>query len=100
MDLQSPKRHSDLQEIVIKTTGFEGHIFKAKMPFSWLIWQQVTEIMKTSVPVQDRGTDQIILLLSSPWMVEKTKLEIKEIICEEYWQYLCAGQLPSIGGVG
>ena len=30
-------------------------------------------------------------------MIEKAKLEIKGIVCEEYWQYLCAGQLPRIG---
>ena len=31
-------------------------------------------------------------------MIEKAKLEITEIVCKDYWQYLCAGQLPSIGG--
>ena len=31
-------------------------------------------------------------------MIEKTKLEIKEIVCGEYLQYLRAGQLPCIRG--
>ena len=31
-------------------------------------------------------------------MIEKAKLENKEIVCAEYWQYLCAGQLPRKGG--
>ena len=31
-------------------------------------------------------------------MIEKAKFEEKEIAYGEYWQHLCAGQLPSIGG--
>ena len=29
-------------------------------------------------------------------MIEKTILEIKQIVYRECWQYLCAGRLPSI----
>ena len=41
--------------------------------------------------------DAHFLVISSPLMVEK-QLEIKEIVRGEYWQYLCTGHLPCIGG--
>ncbi|XP_060586347.1 E3 ubiquitin-protein ligase rnf213-alpha-like [Ruditapes philippinarum] len=50
-DLQSPTRKSDLQEVVVMTTGCEGHLFSARMPFSWLLINQINDILKLPLPV-------------------------------------------------
>ncbi|XP_053396009.1 E3 ubiquitin-protein ligase rnf213-alpha-like [Mercenaria mercenaria] len=52
-DLQSPTRQSDLPEVVVMTTGSEGHVFSARMPFSWLMINQINEILKLPHPVTE-----------------------------------------------
>jgi hypothetical protein len=52
-DLQSPKRQSDLPEVVVMTTGCEGQMFSARMPFSWLLINQINEILKLHHPVAE-----------------------------------------------
>ncbi|XP_053396339.1 E3 ubiquitin-protein ligase rnf213-alpha-like isoform X2 [Mercenaria mercenaria] len=52
-DLQSPKRQSDLLEVVVMTTGCEGHMFSARMPFSWLLINQISEILKLHHPAAE-----------------------------------------------
>ncbi|XP_053396335.1 E3 ubiquitin-protein ligase rnf213-alpha-like isoform X2 [Mercenaria mercenaria] len=52
-DLQSPIRQSDLPEVVVMTTGSEGHMFSAWMPFSWLMINQINEILKLPHPASD-----------------------------------------------
>ncbi|KAL3881508.1 hypothetical protein ACJMK2_027940, partial [Sinanodonta woodiana] len=47
-DLQSPTRLHELNEVIIKTTGCEGQMFTAVMPFSWLIYEQIDGIWKTA----------------------------------------------------
>ena len=49
-DLQSPKRQSDLPEVVVMTTGCEGQMFSARMPFSWLLINQINDILKLPHP--------------------------------------------------
>ncbi|KAK3585587.1 hypothetical protein CHS0354_036774 [Potamilus streckersoni] len=46
-DLQSPTRQQELNEVVVKTTGCEGQMFAAVMPFSWLIYEQIDGIWRT-----------------------------------------------------
>ena len=38
------------------TTGCEGHTFSAQMPFSWLIYRQLEEILQA--PVLDTGDEE------------------------------------------
>ncbi|XP_053396010.1 E3 ubiquitin-protein ligase rnf213-alpha-like [Mercenaria mercenaria] len=52
-DLQSPTRQSDLPEVVVMTTGSEGHIFSAYMPFSWLMINQISEMLKLPHPAAE-----------------------------------------------
>ncbi|XP_053396342.1 E3 ubiquitin-protein ligase rnf213-alpha-like isoform X2 [Mercenaria mercenaria] len=52
-DLQSPTRQSDLQEVVVMTTGSEGHMFSARMPFSWLLVKHISEILKLHHPAAE-----------------------------------------------
>ncbi|XP_060597648.1 E3 ubiquitin-protein ligase rnf213-alpha-like, partial [Ruditapes philippinarum] len=52
-DLQSPTRKSDLQEVVVMTTGCEGHLFSARMPFSWLLINKINDLLKLPLPVAD-----------------------------------------------
>ncbi|KAK3585576.1 hypothetical protein CHS0354_036763 [Potamilus streckersoni] len=47
-DLQSPTRQQELNEVIVKTTGCEGQIFTAVMPFSWLIYEQIDVIWRTA----------------------------------------------------
>ncbi|KAH3728317.1 hypothetical protein DPMN_054271 [Dreissena polymorpha] len=39
--MQSPKRKSELGEMLVPSTGFEGHHFKLRFPFSWMILETV-----------------------------------------------------------
>ncbi|KAL3881510.1 hypothetical protein ACJMK2_027942 [Sinanodonta woodiana] len=52
-DLQSPTGQQELNEVVVKTTGCEGHMFTAVMPFSWLIYEQIDSICKTAQENQE-----------------------------------------------
>ncbi|KAK3600077.1 hypothetical protein CHS0354_016454, partial [Potamilus streckersoni] len=47
-DLQSPVRQQKLSEVIVKTTGCEGHTFQAELPFSWLIFEQLDAICRTA----------------------------------------------------
>lgn len=50
--LVSPMRHRHLEEIIVKNTGVDGHVFASKMPFSWLIYKQIEEVYKTTLSTQ------------------------------------------------
>ncbi|KAL3881513.1 hypothetical protein ACJMK2_027945, partial [Sinanodonta woodiana] len=52
-DLQSPTRQQELNEVVVKTTGCEGQMFTAVMPFSWLIYEQIDSIWRTAQENQE-----------------------------------------------
>ncbi|KAL3881517.1 hypothetical protein ACJMK2_027949 [Sinanodonta woodiana] len=54
-DLQSPTRQQELNEVVVKTTGCEGHMFTAVMPFSWLIYEQIDCIWRTAQESQEEN---------------------------------------------
>nr|XP_034331576.1 E3 ubiquitin-protein ligase rnf213-alpha [Crassostrea gigas] len=44
----SPKDREELPEVIVKGTGFDGIKFKAMMPFSWLIYRLIDQILRTS----------------------------------------------------
>ncbi|KAH3735719.1 hypothetical protein DPMN_042254 [Dreissena polymorpha] len=57
-DLQSPKRKSELGEMIVPCTGFEGHQFKLRFPFSWLILETV-ETLFSDLVFKGDGTDRL-----------------------------------------
>ncbi|WAR07285.1 R213A-like protein [Mya arenaria] len=57
-DLQSPKRRSDLGEMLVMTTGREGHMFSACLPFSWTMIQMIAEILRNILPSDEELEDE------------------------------------------
>ncbi|XP_052243691.1 E3 ubiquitin-protein ligase rnf213-alpha-like [Dreissena polymorpha] len=57
-DLQSPKRKSELGEMIVPCTGFAGHQFKLRFPFSWLILETVETLFRDLLFEGD-GTDRL-----------------------------------------
>ncbi|WAR07208.1 R213A-like protein [Mya arenaria] len=57
-DLQSPKRRSDLGEMLVMTTGREGHMFSARLPFSWTMIQMIAEVLRTILPYKEESEDE------------------------------------------
>lgn len=51
----SPKKQQELPEVVVKGTGCEGKKFRARMPFSWLIYKLIDRIIRTSQDVDKHG---------------------------------------------
>ncbi|XP_056014152.1 E3 ubiquitin-protein ligase rnf213-alpha-like isoform X2 [Ostrea edulis] len=47
----SPKKQQELPEVVVKGTGCEGVKFRARMPFSWLIYKLIDRVIRTSQDV-------------------------------------------------
>ena len=61
-DLQSPKRKSELGEMIVPCTGFEGHQFKLRFPFSWLILETVESLFRDLLFVGDGKLSLFFLL--------------------------------------
>ncbi|XP_052808614.1 E3 ubiquitin-protein ligase rnf213-alpha-like isoform X2 [Mya arenaria] len=57
-DFQSPKRCSDLSEMLVVTTGCEGHMFSACLPFSWMIIKMIADILRHILPSDEEYEDQ------------------------------------------
>ncbi|XP_063404431.1 E3 ubiquitin-protein ligase rnf213-alpha-like [Mytilus trossulus] len=51
----SPSRQQELQEVIVKTTSLEGKVFSAVMPFSWLIFQQIDEVLRNTMNTKEVG---------------------------------------------
>ncbi|VDI72431.1 Hypothetical predicted protein [Mytilus galloprovincialis] len=51
----SPSRHQELQEVIVKTTSLEGKVFSAGLPFSWLIFQQIDEVLRNTINTKEVG---------------------------------------------
>ena len=52
----SPKQQHELQEVAVKTTSVDGRVFSGTMPFSWLIFQQIDDVLlKTEQALKDEG---------------------------------------------
>lgn len=50
----SPKQQ-ELQEVFVKTTSATGKVFSATMPFSWLLYNQIDEVLTNTKETQDNG---------------------------------------------
>ncbi|WAR07278.1 R213A-like protein [Mya arenaria] len=57
-DLQSPKRRSDLGEMLVMTTGFQGHMFFACLPFSWMMKEMIADILNAILPSDEEYEDE------------------------------------------
>jgi hypothetical protein len=42
----SPSRQQELQEVAVKSTSMEGKVFSAVMPFSWLLFGQIDDVLR------------------------------------------------------
>lgn len=42
----SPTKHLEVMEVATKTTSVEGKLFSAKMPFSWIVFEKIRNIMR------------------------------------------------------
>ncbi|CAG2212879.1 RNF213 [Mytilus edulis] len=51
----SPSRQQELQEVIVKTTSLEGKVFSAGLPFSWLIFQQIDEVLRNTMNTKEVG---------------------------------------------
>lgn len=51
----SPKNKEELPEVMVKGTGCDGQQFNASMPFSWLIYKHIDQILRTSQYVETYG---------------------------------------------
>ncbi|XP_052062678.1 E3 ubiquitin-protein ligase rnf213-alpha-like isoform X2 [Mytilus californianus] len=49
----SPKRHKELHEVSVKTTSMDGKLFSASMPFSWIIFGQIEEVLRKTIDAKD-----------------------------------------------
>ncbi|KAL3881512.1 hypothetical protein ACJMK2_027944 [Sinanodonta woodiana] len=71
-DLQSPTRQQELNEVVVKTTGCEGQMFTAVMPFSWLIYEEIDGIWRTAQENQEEEVNMKVEKVIG--LVKETKL--------------------------
>uniref|UniRef100_A0A8W8MG84 B box-type domain-containing protein n=1 Tax=Magallana gigas TaxID=29159 RepID=A0A8W8MG84_MAGGI len=85
----SPKKQEELPEVIVKGTGCDGLKFKALMPFSWLIYRLIDQILRTSQNIEKHVNVQESVM-SVLVIVEKTTLgkvlqkclsEVKVIDC-------------------
>lgn len=49
----SPTRHKELHEVSVKTTSLDGKLFSASMPFSWIIFGQIEEVLRKTIDAKD-----------------------------------------------
>lgn len=52
-DMVSPTKHLEVMEVATKTTSVEGKLFSAKMPFSWLAFEQIRNIMRNVIDSEE-----------------------------------------------
>ncbi|KAL3881514.1 hypothetical protein ACJMK2_027946, partial [Sinanodonta woodiana] len=72
-DLQYPTRQQELREVVVKTTGCDGQMFTAVMPFSWLIYEQIDGICRIAQDNQKK--EEVNMKMEKiVGLVKKTKL--------------------------
>ncbi|VDI21571.1 Hypothetical predicted protein, partial [Mytilus galloprovincialis] len=56
-DMVSPTKHLEVMEVTTKTTSVEGKLFSAKMPFSWLAFEQIRNIMRNVIDSEENKDD-------------------------------------------
>ncbi|CAG2250091.1 RNF213 [Mytilus edulis] len=59
MTIVSPKQKQELSEYVVKTTSSTGRVFSAIMPFSWLIYNQIDEVLVNTKKTLQESDDLI-----------------------------------------
>ncbi|XP_053396355.1 E3 ubiquitin-protein ligase rnf213-alpha-like [Mercenaria mercenaria] len=52
-------RHREHNEFIVMSSGCEGHIFSACMPFSWLLIKQISEILQVEYPFEHGLEDSV-----------------------------------------
>ncbi|XP_052086034.1 E3 ubiquitin-protein ligase RNF213-like [Mytilus californianus] len=61
----SPKQQQELSEYVVKTTSSTGRVFSAVMPFSWLIYNQIDEVLVNTKKTLQESDDLINVALKA-----------------------------------
>ncbi|XP_063441660.1 E3 ubiquitin-protein ligase rnf213-alpha-like [Mytilus trossulus] len=61
----SPTRHQELQEIIVKTTSVDGKVFSAKMPFSWIIFGQIEDVLRNSMETKEASDSDFNVVLKA-----------------------------------
>ena len=51
----SPRNQKELPEVMVNGTGCDGQMFCALMPFSWLIYRFIDQMIRTSKEVHKLG---------------------------------------------
>ncbi|XP_061169274.1 E3 ubiquitin-protein ligase rnf213-alpha-like [Saccostrea echinata] len=69
----SPKRQQELPEVMVRGTGCDGQKFTAQMPFSWLIYKLIDQILRTSQNLEKIETIQE-LVIRVTGIIENTSL--------------------------
>ena len=44
----------ELQEVAVKTTSVDGNVFSALMPFSWLIFGQIDDVLRKTMESKEK----------------------------------------------
>lgn len=58
----SPTKQQELQEVSVKTTSKDGKPFNSTMPFSWLIFSQIEEVLRETMQAKEFEGKQNILI--------------------------------------
>ncbi|XP_052083737.1 E3 ubiquitin-protein ligase rnf213-alpha-like [Mytilus californianus] len=62
----SPKQHHELKEVEVKTTSKSGRAFSSVLPFSWLMFRQIDEILtNTRESVENKDDCMAVVLKAS-----------------------------------
>ncbi|XP_060557067.1 E3 ubiquitin-protein ligase rnf213-alpha-like [Ruditapes philippinarum] len=71
-DVVRESKDTEQADFIVYGTGFEGYIFQSKMPFSWLIYRKISEILKCDSTFlgQIDGTASRAVFGDSPIMEE------------------------------
>ncbi|XP_052238405.1 uncharacterized protein LOC127849699 [Dreissena polymorpha] len=64
-DCHSPNSTECLEEMLVASTGYEGHEFKLRLPFSWVIIHMVDEVYRNHVSDTEDDANRIDLCLTT-----------------------------------
>ncbi|XP_052062680.1 E3 ubiquitin-protein ligase rnf213-alpha-like isoform X2 [Mytilus californianus] len=60
-----PTRRQELQEITVKTTSADGRVFSTKMPFSWIIFGQIEDVLRNSMETKETSDSDFDVVLKA-----------------------------------
>ncbi|XP_052062754.1 E3 ubiquitin-protein ligase rnf213-alpha-like isoform X2 [Mytilus californianus] len=72
----SPTRLQELQEITVKTTSVDGRVFSAKMPFSWIIFGQIEDVLRNSMETKEVSDSDFDVVLKASDIFQSLPLGI------------------------